>query len=528
MAFGHDAAGAPPGAPARGSTQLLRSSINFLHIVFMVTAAAAPLVVVSTYIPISISSGGGIATPVTYAATTLILVIFTVGFAQMAKRVTSAGAFYTFTAQGLGRPMGLAAGFTVLASYSMISAAIAGGFGYFASALLDEYFGVSVSWYWCAIVGFVLMFLISFFRVTLGAKLLSIALSLEVLIVFSVSVATIGSGGSSGQMPSAFNPAEWGVAPAIGIGFFLAFWSWIGFETTAIYGEETLDPKRAVPRATFIAVLSLGFFYTLAAYAGVVGFGSDSPTQAGNLLGDYFFVLADNHTFGFVRTLMDFLVVSGFFACAFAFHNNAARYLYSLGRDGILPRALGRTHHRYKSPHVANAAQAVIAAGTVAIFAIRGADPLLQLGTWLAIFCTLGVIAVQLVVSVAVIGYFNRIGRESRADVLKTLVAPLVGATAQLVVIILLINNLTFLAGSDILVVKLIPVYVVVVAVAGFVYALWLRSRDTKRFAAIGALHDEEMEELFVDEMYVVEDGQATSAEAIRAEEPRDLGLEAE
>ncbi len=63
------------------STQLLRSSINFLHIVLMVTAAAAP-VVASTYIPISMAAGAGMATALTYAATTAILLIFSVGFAR--------------------------------------------------------------------------------------------------------------------------------------------------------------------------------------------------------------------------------------------------------------------------------------------------------------------------------------------------------------------------------------------------------------------------------------------------------------
>lgn len=492
-----------PITPDGPSTQLLRSSINFLHIVFMVTAAAAPLVVVSTYIPISLSSGAGMSIVLTYAAATVILVTFTVGFAQMAKRITSAGAFYTFTTHGLGRAIGLGAGFTILVSYSMISAAISGGFGFYASALLSTYFDMSVAWYWLSIMGLALMFVISFFRVTLGAKILAVALSLEVLIVLIVCIATIGSGGSSGQRLSAFDPTLWSAAPAVGIGFFLAFWSWIGFETTAIYGEETLDPKRAVPRATYIAVITLGVFYTFAAYAALVGFGEDSPNQATTLYDQYFFVLADTHTFGFVRTLMDFLVVSGFFACAFAFHNNAARYFYSLGRDGILPRTLGRTHHRYKSPHLAAGVQASVAIITVAVFAVRGADPLLQLGTWLPIFCTLGVLVVQLLVSVAVIRYFNSVGREGLKDILTTLVAPLLGAIAQFVVMILLIDNLTFLAGSDILAVKLIPVYVAVIAIAGFVYALWLRSHDPKRFEAIGALHDEELEELFVDEMYV-------------------------
>lgn len=494
-----------PVAPSDKSTALLHSSISFFHIVFMVTAAAAPLVVVSLYIPISLSAGAGMATALTYAATTTILVIFAIGFAQMAKRITSAGAFYTFTTAGLGRPAGLGVGFTILAGYSMISPAIAGGFGFYASALLSTHFGLDVAWYWCSVAALVLMFVISFFRITYGARILSFLLAVEVIIVLIVCFATVGQGGAEGQMSAAFDPTEWGAAPAIGVGFFLAFWSWIGFETTAIYGEETVDPKKAVPRATYIAVLALGVFYTFAAYAGTVGFGSSSPEQAGTLIDQYFFQLADDYTAHFIRTIMDFLVVTSFFACSFAFHNNASRYLFSLGRDGILPRALGRTHHQHKSPHIAAGAQAAIAIITVAIFAIGGADPLLHLGTWLPIFCTLAVISVQFVVSLAVIGYFNRIGRASAGDWWKTMVAPALGAFAQAVVVFLLLRNLTFLAGADVLVIKLIPWFVAGIAAIGFLYALWLRSSDPARFETIGKLHDEELEEIFVDEMYVDE-----------------------
>ena len=51
---------------------------------------------------------------------------------------------------------------------------------------------------------------------------------------------------------------------------------------------------------------------------------------------------------------MSYLIITGSFACGMAFHNTTARYLYSLGREGLLPRALGRTHPRWKSPHIAS------------------------------------------------------------------------------------------------------------------------------------------------------------------------------
>ena len=306
-------------------------------------------------------------------------------------------------------------------------------------------------------------------------------------------------------MPHVFDPSGWSAAPAIGVGFFLAFWSWIGFETTAIYGEETMDPKKAVPRATYIAVLTLGLFYTFAAYAGLVGFGSESTTQAENLVDQYFFELADIYTFHSVRVIMDFLVITSFFACSFAFHNNATRYFYSLGRDGILPKALGRTHAEHKAPHIAAGVQAVIALFTVALFAFGGGDPLLHLGTWLPIFCTLAVIVVQLIVSLAVIGYFNRIGRDEPLAWWKTLLAPALGAAAQSVVVILLLKNITFLADSETLVVKMIPFYVIAIAAVGFVYALYLRGSHPERYAMIGKLHDDELEDALVDTAYVAE-----------------------
>ncbi|GAA1468954.1 APC family permease [Microbacterium thalassium] len=477
---------------AETSTDLMKGSIRFLTIVLMVTAAAAPLVVVSTYIPISYAYGSGFATALTYVSATLILLVFSVGFAQMAKRITAAGAFYNFTTQGLGKPLGLGAGWTVMAAYSMIVPAISGGFGYFASHMLELYLGWSVPWWICSIAAIALMWLISYFEVTVAGRVLGAALTLEIIVIFIIATAVIVQGGAQGQMPEVFSPAQFLAAPAIGIGFFFAFWSWIGFETTAIYGEETTDPKKAVPRATYIAVITLGVFYSFAAYAGIVGFGDETMSQAESLLGDYFFVLAEMYTWQPIRILLDFLVLTSFFACAFAFHNNASRYLYSMGRDHILPRSLGRTHPRHKSPFVANGVQAAVAIVVVALFALAGADPLLQLGTWLPIFCTAGVVFVQLLVSLAVIAYFNKVGRHSAGDWWKTLVAPVVGALAQAVVLVLLVIYIPFLAGADVTVVNLIPVYVAAITLAGVGFALYLRKRHVSRYDRIGTIYDEE------------------------------------
>ena len=114
-------------------------------------------------------------------------------------------------------------------------------------------------------------------------------------------------------------------------------------------------------------------------------------------------------------------------------------------------------------------------------------------------------IVVQLIVSLAVIGYFNRVGRDEPLAWWKTLLAPALGAVAQAVVVVLLLKNITFLADSETLVVKLIPFYVIAIAALGFVYALYLRGSHPERYEMIGKLHDDELEDAMVDTAYVAE-----------------------
>lgn len=60
------------------------------------------------------------------------------------------------------------------------------------------------------------------------------------------------------------------------------------------------------------------------------------------------------------------------------------------------------------------------------------------------------------------------------------------------VVIYLLIMNLPFLAGSEELIVILMPVYVAVVFIGGVLYALYLKKAHRSRFDRIGTVYDEE------------------------------------
>ena len=87
------------GAPSKA---LRSNALGVSAITFMVVSAAAPLTGAGGGIPPSMLFGNGAGIAGSFAIVTLILLAFSVGYVAMARHVKNAGAFYAFTAQGLG------------------------------------------------------------------------------------------------------------------------------------------------------------------------------------------------------------------------------------------------------------------------------------------------------------------------------------------------------------------------------------------------------------------------------------------
>ena len=182
--------------------------------------------------------------------------------------------------------------------------------------------------------------------------------------------------------------------PGFGVTLMLAFGSYVGFEATALYGEEAKNPRRAVPRATYIALAVITVFYLVTTWAAISAYGvDDAQAAAGANPTAFLFAANAKYVGGFTTDAMQLLVVTSLFAAFLAFHCNTARYHYALARDGLLPRALSRTHPKYGSPIVASAVQLAIVAIIVIAFAIAGLNPYLQMGTAFYGLGVLGIVA---------------------------------------------------------------------------------------------------------------------------------------
>jgi amino acid transporter len=452
-------------------------------------------------VPVAVQ-GGGYGAPAAFLLATIALTIFSVGYIAMSRRVTSAGGFYTFITRGLGRMVGVGSGVLIAVCYILFSASVLGVMGYFAATGIEDWTGASLPAWVYMITALLFMSVLAFFHIELTAKVLGVALVLEVLALFILGIGVAVHGGAHGFSASPVNPAEvfgngaavktFG-ASAAGVALFAAFWSWVGFEMAPNYAEESRDPHRIAKAATYGSVIGLGVFYTFVAYMFVSGWGLNESVRAvknqfSGVYASAFYPLAERYVGSWLVTLMQVLAITSSFACAMAFYNTGARYLFSLGREGVLPAPLARTS-KHSSP--ANASITVAAGVGLCVLGFTLYDSstegaLLKLGTWAPLTGVLGILGVQALASIAIIRYFLTTARDG-FHWFTTFLAPVIGALSMVGACYLLIDNRTSLSGNgEVPFIKYLPEVIIGLFLIGVLIAVIMRTRRPERYAALG------------------------------------------
>lgn len=507
-----------PAAPAG----LKKGSIGIVAVIFMAVANAAPITAMTGNTPIAVGYGNGLGAPAGFLFATIILTLFALGYVAMARHITTTGAFYGFISHGLGQIWGMASGVLATFAYIVFEGSLIGGCAYFANDAINTILGVDIPWLVIAVAAIVAIALLCYFDISLTAAILGITLTAEVVILFALAFSVIFKGGGpdgfmldqtvllnnafEGLPAGAFGTAA--AAGSMAIGLFFAFWSWVGFETTAVYGEESRNPKKIIPRATIIAVVGLGLFYTFISAMVIAGNGAKTSVEASISASplDLFFGLVSGNLGGVALNFYKALLVIGSFACALAFHNAASRYLFALGREipsDKVKNTIGSTHPKHGSPWIASTIQSVITLLIVLSFAVftavqvPDADgvpvdtpalvPYVNVYGLLALIGTAAILLVQAICSAAVISYFWA-KKTHKGNIITTLICPAIGGVAMLYVVWLLWDNREFAAGlaakSDVF--KVAPYLLLGSFLIGLVYALWLRSAKPAIYAEIG------------------------------------------
>lgn len=480
-----------PATDAGQPTRSLKGSLGVTAIVFMVVAAASPLTVVGGAAPLGILLGNGVGFPSMYVVSAVILLLFAVGLSAMTRHVPKPGAFFTFVGYGLGKPAGLASAFLALLTYTTIQVSVYGYIGYLLSVTFAGLGAPEIPWYLYSLASIAVVGLLGYRHIDLSSKVLGVLLVAEVGIVLVLAGAVIVTGGADGLSAEPFMPEQvFSGSPGVGLMFAIA--AFIGFEATAIFRDEAKDPSRTIPRATYIAVIGIGLFYTLASWALVMAWGPDDVLAvAGEDPGAMILRTTLLYLGPVGELVINVLLITSMFACVLSFHNVITRYQHTMSNAGVLPGRLGGVHPKHLSPHTSSLVQSATAAILIVVFAVLGLDPVLQVFTWFAGVATLAIAILMAVTSLAVIVYFARTKQDRR--VWNTVVAPglgfigLVGSAVVIVVYFPMLVGDVDAGGNPVFgtVSAVLLALVAVCPVVGLVQAAYLRRRRPAAYADV-------------------------------------------
>ena len=501
-----------------GHTSLAPNALGLQQVLFCIVTGCAPIAAMLFNDPWAVY-GAGWAAPSAFIVATVAFFVFSIGYVQMAKKVTAAGGFYSFVSHGFGQVAGMGTAILIAGCYIFFSAGVAGVTAYFLNATMQDWVGWGPSVILIEFATLALMLAFAYLHIELTAKVLGFFLAIEITALLVFSFASMFQP-QSGLHFSSLAPwhlfdgkangseAVFG-AGTLGVGFFGAFWSWIGFEMAPNYAEESREPKKIMGPATYITVIGLGILYTFVTWMLVVAWGASHIADGVNQqftgkIASVFYPQTDR-VFGLdlgsaslLTRAFQLTIVTGSFACQLAFFNTSTRYLFSMGREGVLPSQLGRTHRKHHSPHVAATVVAALVGLIMAGFLWKDHSTLgalLKLGTWAPMMGNIGILAIMGLVSLAIIRYFLAADSERVVGgrIFSVVIAPLLATVAMVFTTYLLIKNRTTLGGAQgVIFVDYMWLWPLLLFAVGIVIALVYRSRDPARYQGIGRyLHED-------------------------------------
>jgi amino acid transporter len=471
--------------PAGGvSAALAKDRLGVPAVVFFILSAVAPLTVAAGVVTSLFKFTGLVSIGAAFLLVAVVLAIFSAGYVAMANRITNAGAFYAFVSRGLGRPAGVATSLVAVLAYNMIQVALYGIFGPAMAVFMLTKFNVDAPWWAWSLGAWAVVTILGMLRVDLNGIILGVLLTAEVVVLIVLSVAGISSP-ANGISFDSINPIALfqDAGSAVGALLVTGILGFVGFEASAVFSEESKNPKRTVPMATYISLGVIGIVYGFSSWAMVVHYGAENVQAVATEKGtDMMFGMSNS----LVYDIGNILLLTSIFAAAVSFHNAVGRYMFALGREGVLPRALGRTNLRTGSPQAASLTQSFIGVATIATFALAGWSPDAQLFYWGGTTGGFGILLLVAITAVAIIAFFAR--NSQGENLWRRLIAPFIALCALAYMIFEGLRGYASMIGvaEGDTAAWALPASFGVVAVIGFIYALVLKATRPTVYQGIG------------------------------------------
>jgi len=334
------------------------------------------------------------------ATVAVLLVAWCIG--RFACYSASPGSLYNYASMILPPWLGATVAWSLLLAYVATGSSVIGGFYYYANLLLRSGTGHAASAVLLAIAVTAISIWIAYRDVEISARLMLWIEASSVTVILTLVVLVLARHGLHWDWDQLQLYRMTG--SGLRLGLVLALFSFVGFESATTLGSEARNPLRTIPRAVIQCAILAGLFFTVCAYAEVLGFhtaGQDLGTSQAPM-----HVLAEVARVPVLGLLIDVGALVSMFAGTLACITAAARVLLLMAHDGLAHGSLRATHTRNETPSRAVVATGLAAVLPVAVLAARGTSGLDVYG-WLGSLATYGFIVAYGLVCAALPRYLR-------------------------------------------------------------------------------------------------------------------------
>ncbi len=345
-------------------------------------------------------SGNG--TWLAYVLATIAVLLVALCIARFARHSASPGSLYTYASMILPPWMGAAVAWSLLLAYVATGSSVIGGFYHWANLLLHDAIGHGISAVLLAVLVTGVSIWIAWRDVKISARMMLWIEAVSVSVIVVVVALLLVRHGWRWDWDELHLRGMTG--SGLRLGLVLALFSFVGFESATTLGSEAHNPLKTIPRAVIQSSVLAGAFFTVCAYAEVLGFhtaGQDLGTSSAPMR-----VLAGVAGVPVLGLLIDIGALVSLFAGTLACITAAARVLLLMSHNGLAHGSLRATHQLNKTPGRAIIVTGLAAVLPVAVLAAGGASGLEVYG-WMGSLATYGFIVTYALVCIALPRYLR-------------------------------------------------------------------------------------------------------------------------
>lgn len=393
------------------SNQQLKRVLKLKDLAIYGIAFMTPIAPAYIYGSASATTGGTLA--MAYLIAMVAMLFTAISYGRMAGAFPVAGSTYSYTQKGINHHLGFFAGWAIYLDYVLVPLIVFITGALYANAAVPEI----PFFVWVLIIAGVVT-VVNCIGVQMAAKtnlvLVAVMGAIVVMFIIVCAKAVLGGAGEGTLISSKpfFIPGVTNVNVLVAGGA-LACFSFLGFDSITTMAEEALRPKKDIGRAAIIACIAGGAIFILQAYVAQLAWPDyttfESPDTA-------LFEVAQMAGGTVMSGLYTFAVILSTFTAGIAGQSSAARLMYGMGRDEVLPKKFFTyLHPKYQTPILNIMIMCVIGIVGSLLLDLTLVCELMNFGGLFGFMC----------VNLSVIVYF--FFRKKEKNIIKYLILPALG-----------------------------------------------------------------------------------------------------